>query len=54
MPKVSLAARKLQDEKDEWFPLALLMAWGRTRPKNSVRRTGPEWVQRFLKGLGTF
>src|SRR5471030_1678298 len=54
VPKVSLAARKLQDEKDEWFPLALLMAWSRMRPRNAVRRTGPEWVQRFLKGVGTF
>jgi Fe-S-cluster containining protein len=53
VPKFSLAARKLQDEKDEWFPLALLMAWSRSRPKNNKRRTGPEWVQRFLKGLGT-
>ena len=51
VPKVSLAARKLQDEKDEWFPLALLMSWARTRPKTSARRTGPEWVQRFLKGV---
>jgi Fe-S-cluster containining protein len=51
VPKVSLAARKLQDEKDEWFPLALLMAWSRTRARSSTRRTGPEWVQRFLKGL---
>ena len=52
VPKFSLAARKLQDDKDEWFPLALLMAWSRSRPKNSSRRTGPEWVQRFLKNLG--
>jgi Fe-S-cluster containining protein len=51
VPKVSLGARKLQDEKDAWFPLALLMSWGRARPRNSVRRTGPEWVQRFLKGV---
>jgi Fe-S-cluster containining protein len=55
VPKVSLAARKLQDEKDEWFPLALLMAWGRTYlktgPKGGTRRTGPEWIQRFLKGV---
>ncbi len=51
VPKISLAARKLQDEKDEWFPLALLMMWGRSRPKGGTRRTGPEWVQRFLKGV---
>jgi Fe-S-cluster containining protein len=53
VPKVSLAARRLQDDKDAWFPLALLMAWSRSRPKNSTRRTGPEWVQRFLKNLGS-
>ena len=53
VPKFSLGARKLQEEKDEWFPLALLMAWSRTRPKSGTRRTGPEWVQRFLKGLGS-
>jgi len=51
VPKVSLAARKLQDESEEWFPLALLLAWARTRPTDSKRRTGPEWVQRFLKNL---
>ena len=46
-----MAARGLQDDKDEWFPLALLMAWARTRPRKTERRTGPEWVRRFLKGL---
>ncbi len=51
VPKVSMAARRLQDDKDEWFPLAMLMAWARTRPRKAARRTGPEWVQRFLKGL---
>jgi Fe-S-cluster containining protein len=53
VPKFSLAARRLQDDKDEWFPLALLMAWSRSRPKSQTRRTGPEWVQRFLKNLGS-
>ncbi|MDP2332399.1 MAG: YkgJ family cysteine cluster protein [Reyranella sp.] len=52
VPKVSMAARGLQDENEGWFPLALLMDWARTRPKGSARRTGPEWIQRFLKGLG--
>lgn len=52
VPKVSLAARGLQDEADDWFPLALLMAWRRTRPRRTTRRTGPEWVQRFLRQLG--
>jgi Fe-S-cluster containining protein len=51
VPKVSLAARGLQEEKDDWFPLALLTAWARTRPRKATRRTGPEWVQRFLKRL---
>lgn len=53
VPKISLAARKLQDEKDDWFPLALLMKWSRTRSKSSARRTGAEWVQRFLQKLGS-
>jgi len=51
VPKVSLAARGLQDEREEWFPLALLMDWAKRRPKAGVRRTGPEWIQRFLKGM---
>jgi Fe-S-cluster containining protein len=51
VPKVSMAARGLQDEKDDWFPLALLQAWARSRPRNAVTRAGPEWMQRFLKGL---
>lgn len=50
MPKVSMAARGLQGD-DDWFPLALLMRWARTRPRSDKRKTGPEWVQRFLKGL---
>lgn len=51
VPKVSMAARGLQGEKDDWFPLAMLMAWARTRPRKVARRTGPEWVQQFLKRL---
>ena len=51
VPKVSMAARSLQDESDDWFPLALLMAWDRSRPRKAERRPGPEWVQRFLRGL---
>jgi Fe-S-cluster containining protein len=51
VPKVSMAARGLQDDKDDWFPLALLMAWRRTRPRKAEKRPGPEWVQRFLRGL---
>lgn len=53
VPKVSMAARGLQEENDDWFPLALLMAWARTRPHKATRRTGPEWVQRFLKRLSS-
>jgi Fe-S-cluster containining protein len=52
VPKVSLAARGLQEESEGWFPLALLMDWARTRPRSGTRRTGPEWVQRFLKRIG--
>jgi len=51
VPKVSMAARGLQDDKDDWFPLALLMSWARTRPRGTVRRTGPQWMQRFLKRM---
>lgn len=55
VPKVSVAARKLQDDGDEWFPLAMLIEWARKRPHGGkgggTRRTGPEWVQRFLKGM---
>jgi Fe-S-cluster containining protein len=49
VPKVSLAARRLQDDKDEWFPLALLMHWARSRPRDVERRPGPQWIERFLK-----
>lgn len=51
VPKVSMAARGLEEESDEWFPLALLMAWARTRPRTAQKRPGPEWVQRFLRRL---
>jgi Fe-S-cluster containining protein len=51
VPKVSMAARGLQEDGDEWFPLAMLMAWARTRPRRVTRRTGPEWMQLFLKRL---
>ena len=51
VPKVSMAARGLQDESDDWFPLALLMAWSRSRPRKAERRSGTEWVQRFLRGF---
>ncbi len=51
VPKVSLAARSLQDEREDWFPLALLMDWAKRRPGDGARRTGPEWIQRFLKGM---
>ena len=52
VPKVSLAARGLQEEGDGWFPLSMLRAWSRTPPAASVRRSGPEWIQRFLGKLG--
>jgi len=53
VPKISLAARGLQDEADTWFPLALLTVWSRARTTRSLKRTGPDWVQRFLKKLGS-
>ncbi len=53
VPKVSMAARGLQDEKHDWVPLAMLMAWARTRPRKAVKRTGPEWVQRFLTRMSS-
>ncbi|MDP3158919.1 MAG: YkgJ family cysteine cluster protein [Reyranella sp.] len=52
VPKVSMAARGLQDDGEAWFPLAGLMAWAKTRPSVGTRRTGPEWVQRFLSAIG--
>jgi Fe-S-cluster containining protein len=51
VPKVSLAARGLQDEREDWFPLTLLMDWAKRRPGGGARRTGPEWIQRFLRGM---
>ena len=51
VPKVSPAARGLQDEREDWFPLALLLDWAKRRPKAGAKRTGPEWIQRFLKGM---
>jgi Fe-S-cluster containining protein len=52
VPKLSLAARGLEDDTEEWFPLALLMTRGRKAASGAVRRTGPEWIQRFLRRLG--
>jgi Fe-S-cluster containining protein len=51
VPKLSLAARRLQDESETWFPLALLMAWSRKPRTPAKPRPGTEWVQRFLRGL---
>ncbi len=51
VPKVSPAARRLQDDTDGWFPLALLMHWSRSRPRNAERRPGPDWVQRFVRRI---
>jgi len=48
VPKFSAAARKLQDESDGWFPLAMLL---RQPKRPGGKRPGTEWVQRFLKGL---
>jgi Fe-S-cluster containining protein len=51
VPKLSLAARRLQDESETWFPLALLVTWSRRSRTPAKRRPGTEWVQRFLRGL---
>ena len=51
VPKLSLAAQRLQDERGSWFPLAMLMAWSRTPRPAAKRRPGTEWVQRFLRNL---
>jgi Fe-S-cluster containining protein len=51
VPKLSLAAQRLQDESESWFPLALLMAWSRKPRTPAKRRPGTEWVQRFLRAL---
>ena len=53
VPKLSLAARGLEDDQDEWFPLALLMTWSRTRSTHRLKRTGMDWLQRFLKKLAS-
>lgn len=52
VPKVSMAARGLQNDGEDWFPLALLTKWAETRPRSDMRKTGPEWVQRFLRAIG--
>src|SRR5215213_4096273 len=51
VPKLSLAAQRLQDEGDSWFPLAMLFAWSRKPRRPAARRPGTDWVQRFLSGL---
>ncbi len=57
VPKVSLAARGLEesrpdvDTRGRWFPLALLLEWSKSRTGGATRRPGPEWIQRFLRGL---
>jgi Fe-S-cluster containining protein len=53
VPKVSMAARGLQDEREDWFPLAMLMEWSRTRARGGSKRAGPEWVRRFLEKMST-
>jgi hypothetical protein len=52
VPKLSPTARKLQADNDDWFPLALLMAWARTRPRRVEKRPGKEWIQRFVQRIG--
>jgi len=52
VPKLSLAARRLQDEGDGWFPMAMLMSWSRNTCTAAKRRPGTEWIKRFLRNLG--
>jgi Fe-S-cluster containining protein len=62
VPKVSAAARGLEENRagidvsDRWLPLALLLTWAAARPRPAQRRivkkTGPEWLQRFIGRLG--
>jgi Fe-S-cluster containining protein len=51
VPKLSLAARRLQHEADSWFPLAMLFAWSRKSRPPTKRKPGTEWIQRFLRIL---
>ena len=51
VPKLSMAARRLQEDGEDWFPLATLLAWARTRPKDGRKRPGMEWIQRFVQRL---
>lgn len=57
--KLSVAMRGLDKDRAEadtagrWFPVALLMDWSKGRPKRSpAKRTGPEWIERFLRRVG--
>ena len=52
VPKFSTAARGLEDDGGRWFALAMLTEWAKTRRHPKEKRTGMEWIQRFLKGLG--
>jgi Fe-S-cluster containining protein len=51
VPKLSLGARRLQDETGSWFPLAMLLAWNRKSRPPAKRLAGTEWIQRFLRIL---
>lgn len=51
VPKVSVAGRQLQDDADDWFPLALLLDRAERLRRPGRRRPGPEWIQRFLQKL---
>jgi Fe-S-cluster containining protein len=48
VPKLSAGARRLQDDGDSWFPLAMLFAWSGKARAPAKRRPGTEWIQRFL------
>jgi len=51
VPTVSMAARRLQEDGEDWVPLATLLAWARSRPKDGRKRPGMEWIQRFVQRL---
>jgi Fe-S-cluster containining protein len=58
VPKASMAARGLDEDNADadtsgrWFALSLLLDWSKARPREAVRRPGPEWVQRFVRRIG--
>ena len=52
VPKVSMAARGLQEESDDGFLVCAAHGLCACCPRPARRRPGPEFGQRFLKELG--